>query len=407
MEPLLRALAQFIREQRVALTEAWLAELRSRIDAADRRLFPTQSLLNGIPRLLGELADLLEPDQEDADLGFVEEELSELVALRRSQGYGAHELVAEFTLFGELLLGAIADSSDAPFADARPRELVRTIARLQSLLLHLSDASGRLFERLVEQAEHDRRELLRGYVERLGHDVRSRVAAARTTIEVARRAEPHDRDALLEHMDGSLDRIGEAFDAVSLVLGTTDEVEGSSGRVLELSRVVDQVLGDLGPLAADAGVELRIVRPLPTTYVEAVRLQLILLNLLSNGIKYRERDRSTSWIELSAELSMDGELLSIRVDDNGIGIPEPMRDHLFEPYQRGSNVSAPGFGLGLSLARDAARQLGGDLRFEARDEGARFRVTLPAPASELERVSTPEPELEPASEPERAGEPAE
>jgi len=68
-------------------------------------------------------------------------------------------------------------------------------------------------------------------------------------------------------------------------------------------------------------------------------------------------------------------LLRIAVSDEGPGIPEELRPHLFDRFSRGENGS--GSGLGLAIARSYARAHGGDIVYDAAAGGARFELILP------------------------------
>jgi signal transduction histidine kinase len=69
--------------------------------------------------------------------------------------------------------------------------------------------------------------------------------------------------------------------------------------------------------------------------------------------------------------------------DGGRGIPETERDAIFERFQRGEHAGAPGFGLGLAIGAELARQMRGELRLEpgaraaGEPAGARFVLILP------------------------------
>jgi signal transduction histidine kinase len=68
--------------------------------------------------------------------------------------------------------------------------------------------------------------------------------------------------------------------------------------------------------------------------------------------------------------------VEIRVHDSGVGIPEPLRDRVFEPFV---TTKRQGTGLGLAIVRAIVQAHGGQVRLETPQErGAAFRVTLPA-----------------------------
>ena len=77
---------------------------------------------------------------------------------------------------------------------------------------------------------------------------------------------------------------------------------------------------------------------------------------------------------LSISAVKDKEQVAIRVKDNGVGVPEAMRDKLFEPF---ASTKGEGLGLGLFLARDLTRQMGGSIELEEVEQGASFRLNFP------------------------------
>jgi len=103
--------------------------------------------------------------------------------------------------------------------------------------------------------------------------------------------------------------------------------------------------------------------PLLVVRADPIKLRQILLNVLGNAIKFTP---SGGRIELSARQS--GDRISICVSDTGIGIPAEKIDRVFDPFfqgQSGTTREYPGVGLGLSIARDFARAMGGDIHVES------------------------------------------
>jgi len=112
---------------------------------------------------------------------------------------------------------------------------------------------------------------------------------------------------------------------------------------------------------------------------DAEKLQQIVLNLLTNAVKFTP---SGGRIELDAEAA-DHEV-RIRVRDTGRGIPEDQLVHVFEPFvQVDSQLTRTqeGVGLGLAISRDLARGMGGDLTAESTPGvGSEFTLALPLTA---------------------------
>jgi signal transduction histidine kinase len=106
-------------------------------------------------------------------------------------------------------------------------------------------------------------------------------------------------------------------------------------------------------------------------------VEQILFNLVDNACKYAA-GAATRTIHVQA--TADTRRVQIRVRDHGAGIRPSQTRQLFRPFSKSADQaarSAPGVGLGLALSRRLARQMGGDLRYEAANgEGATFLLTL-------------------------------
>jgi signal transduction histidine kinase len=146
------------------------------------------------------------------------------------------------------------------------------------------------------------------------------------------------------------------------------EQTGSLGALLEpavrrLGERCDRA-GRAFRVAAGADSQLEIS-------LDTAALEQILLNLVDNACKYGEGE-----VELSVEA--DGGTLCFRVRDHGPGIPAPDAERIFSAFHRGPGAEGkgPGVGLGLSLCRQWARGMGGDLKLVP-GEGCCFALTLP------------------------------
>lgn len=118
------------------------------------------------------------------------------------------------------------------------------------------------------------------------------------------------------------------------------------------------------------------IRILPI-HTDAVSVEQIMDNLTSNAIKYAKGENAKVQLTVQA----DRHNIVIRFRDNGPGISPKNRKLVFKPFQRTKDVTnsrKPGVGLGLALAKDTARSLGGDLKLEFGSlGGASFLLTIP------------------------------
>jgi signal transduction histidine kinase/CheY-like chemotaxis protein len=137
--------------------------------------------------------------------------------------------------------------------------------------------------------------------------------------------------------------------------------------------------------AAEKGLWLRTeIDPSAPGWILAdpQRIRQVLMNLISNGLKFTRQGGVT--IRLSASDSGpadDAREVRLRVVDTGVGIDAEVRDRIFESFTQADNAisrSHGGTGLGLTISRALARQMGGDLILESGVGGAAFLFTLRA-----------------------------
>jgi signal transduction histidine kinase len=135
----------------------------------------------------------------------------------------------------------------------------------------------------------------------------------------------------------------------------------------------------IGPQLRTRALEYVHAECSPTLAVRADRdkLRQIVLNLLGNSVKYTPRGGR---IEVRCELA-DADRVAIRVRDSGVGIATEKLATIFDPFvQVGRSFSRPadGVGLGLSISRDLARGMGGELSVASEvGRGSEFTLTLP------------------------------
>lgn len=115
-----------------------------------------------------------------------------------------------------------------------------------------------------------------------------------------------------------------------------------------------------------------------TLHTDLLSLEQILTNLADNAVKYAATATAPA---IGISIVRTHNMLGIRFTDNGPGIPEELQKSLFRPFSRSARAEQgrkPGVGLGLALARDMARSIGGDLVLEkSSDAGTTFLLTLP------------------------------
>jgi signal transduction histidine kinase len=243
---------------------------------------------------------------------------------------------------------------------------------------------------LVESTEA-RAALLRGVT----HDLKNPLGAAQGFTELLTAGMLGE---LSDGPRGAVDRVHHLIgDAIQILKDLTELASAESG-MLELTSeptrldlLVAESLGDHRASALSHGVSLT-ARPVESGEAEPVtvksdgrRIRQILDNLITNALKYTPEKGS---VMVSVGRDPTGTGARITVSDTGPGIPEDMREKVFDEFFRlrghetKSRVAAPsGTGVGLAIGRRLALLLGGDLTVSAAAEGgAEFVLTLPASA---------------------------
>jgi two-component system sensor histidine kinase KdpD len=212
----------------------------------------------------------------------------------------------------------------------------------------------------------------------VGHDLRRPLTAATAAVSGLRSTEvtltAADRTELLDTAQESLDALAELVTDLLDVSRVEAGVLAVSVIPLDVDDVIVPALDELG--LGPGSVELAIpTDALPPVLADPVLLQRVLVNLLSNAVRFAPPETR---VRLSAS-SFQGRV-ELRVVDTGPGIPRDRRDEVFVPFQRlGDTDNSTGLGLGLALSKGFVEGMGGTI--EAEDTpggGLTMVVSLPA-----------------------------
>lgn len=119
---------------------------------------------------------------------------------------------------------------------------------------------------------------------------------------------------------------------------------------------------------------VRIKEKVPL-YSDSHRLSVVLNNLISNAIKYRDSHKESQFIKI--EVHVEDSTVTLYFSDNGIGISEELQVRIFDMFFRATERSE-GAGLGLYIVKETIDKLGGKIQVQSQlDEGTTFIITLP------------------------------
>ena len=235
---------------------------------------------------------------------------------------------------------------------------------VRQLIRSFNAMAGRLAE-----TERSRR----AYLADLTHELRTPLAVIRGQAEaIGDGLYPGDQAHVAPILDAtqSLENLVEALPTLALA-----DVGGLrlKREAVEVAVLINSSLASFQAMADAGQVQLKaeIAPDLPAIDADPARIRSVLMNLLSNAIRYTP---ASGTVTVAAKQT--GDQVTISVRDTGKGIPEELRGRIFDRFVKGSD--SPGAGLGLAISKDIITAHGGSI--EASSEtgtGTEIRFTVP------------------------------
>lgn len=340
-------------------------------------------IIVSIAFLRGQLAALFPPD-----LAVETDHALHMLLLGQAVGLLVFALITAVVIFFVIVnlferpLRALSAAMDAYALDGR-RDIVADIDQAPLEIRSLATSFTALMDK-IEQGHSRDTEISRiksDFIATAAHQFRTPLTGIRWALEALLKEPVSDtQKALLQSaMDKSQDLVG--------IVGTLLDISSiESGKhkyqfaPTDLVALAAEVAGGFNELATRAQVSLYVVpteSALPNVRADAERIKWILTNLIENAIRYTPAQGS---VRVSCDAGADR--VYLRVRDTGIGIQPQDRANIFERFYRGKNAiekETQGNGLGLYIARTIATDHGGDLRFQANEDGpgTTFVLSLP------------------------------
>lgn len=247
---------------------------------------------------------------------------------------------------------------------------------------------SRAFNSMMDELERTRGELADSkaqaefYVDLMSHDINNLNQVAHGYLEVAMATLATD-DEGRKLLDKSLDTIENSTRLIDNVRKLQEAKTGSSKHeIINLCEIIKNVIAEYSSTPGRS-IAIRFTPVTPCYVVADGLLKDVFSNLAGNAVKHSDPDKPLT-INIVAETLKEGqkEYLRVIVEDNGPGIPDDLKERLFNRYQRGQ-TKATGKGLGLFLVKTLVDSYGGRIWVEDRvagdfGQGSRFMLILPA-----------------------------
>lgn len=223
------------------------------------------------------------------------------------------------------------------------------------------------------------------------HDLRQPLHALGLFVAQLRgRLEATDRERVIERVETSLAALNELFDALLDISKLDAGVLATAPVDFPVNRILERLRATFAGAAAAKGLSLRIVPSQAWVRTDPILLERVLLNLVSNAVRYTPRGSVLVGCRQRAGV------LAVEIWDTGPGIPADQRQNIFGEFVRLGDADGkerPGLGLGLSIVQRLCELLALPITFETTlGKGSCFRVTLPQATMRTASVaSSPEP----------------
>jgi signal transduction histidine kinase len=147
---------------------------------------------------------------------------------------------------------------------------------------------------------------------------------------------------------------------------------------ISLNKVIDTVHSDFRQKLENVEASFFVEKGIPEILGNEILLQQIFINLIDNAITYRRTDVP---LEIKINFEQDAKHVTLKISDNGIGIPKEYWEKIFNIFQRlHSEDNYPGTGIGLATVRKSVTMLNGIIWVDSVvDQGTTFYVNLPKP----------------------------
>jgi len=208
------------------------------------------------------------------------------------------------------------------------------------------------------------------------HELKTPLTSAKAAVQLLRRSFRlrTDLDATqarsLQLVDEQIDKLGRL---VSRLLETV-QIQGQRYALFkEQTDVAELVRSAVSRLEGPAGQVIEVSAPMSlSAEIDPLRIEQVLTNLVGNAIKFSPKGEP-----ISVVLEEHPSELRLIVSDHGPGVPEDLRDHLFERYFQ-ANPDRSGMGLGLFITKEIVDRHGGSISVDFPPTGgSRFTVSLP------------------------------
>jgi signal transduction histidine kinase len=382
-----KIIAERLHEESRALSLRWLERLNEILSVDRKDIFPTDELLDHIPLLVQQIAAYVgAPEVEElAANSAVVGKARELGMLRHTQKASVHQLLREYHLLGALLETFMREELDRLAIPPEPARVLIVAARVSHALRILQQTTIDTFIAEYTDQISAQQTRLESFNRLVSHELRQPLGALQFAVRTLRSpaGEPADRRArLLEIVDRNAQHMVDLTAQLERIARLREGTGEPGAQNVDVGMIAKEVARQLRDMADHRGVEMRIAEDLPAVVTDMARLELILMNLVANAIKYSDPAKPERFVEVFVSgATDDGRTICIR--DNGLGIAAADVPFIFETFFRarpdsGTQSDVKSSGLGLAIVAECVEAIGARISVASVEgQGTAFDLWLP------------------------------
>lgn len=229
-------------------------------------------------------------------------------------------------------------------------------------------ALNHLFERLSRAMEAQRQ-----FIADAAHELRTPLAAVDLQAQIVERSgTEREKTEALARLKGGILRANRLVQQLLTMARLDPGAAPYRPQRIDLTDLLRDIVAEWSPSAEEKRIDLGLAHAdAAEVHEDADYLRVLVGNLIDNAVKYTPEGG-----RVDVGVYADGGDLRIVVEDDGPGIPEPDRAHVFERFHRSSEAAVPGSGLGLSIVKTIADRIGAAVSLVPGKEGKGVRATV-------------------------------
>jgi signal transduction histidine kinase len=381
--------AQRVAAERLTLATRWLERLNALLTVAPNDVFPSEQLLDHIPTLITEIAAYLRvpEDEEIAANAAVIDKARELGMLRHAQRASVHQLLREYEILGELLEAFVVEETARLGLQPTATECFEVLRRMTRATRTLMRTTVDTFVGEYTTTIQERDERIKSFNRMASHELRSPIGTLMFAASMLQKDVVQSDSSrvarIASTVSSNVERLSWLVTNLERLTRLSDGLDVPSQQETDLHALALEVVRQLEEMAAARDVRTRVDVSLAPLVVDPARVELILLNLVSNAIKYSDPEKAERFVEIAAVHDSAEDACAITVRDNGLGIADADRSAIFERFVRAHShldgeLGVSGTGLGLAIVVECVHELGGSIACESTPtQGTVFTVKFP------------------------------